>query len=114
MCYDTLIGERGTRLSGGRAGIASAILKDSPILILDEHLSELERIGGRSFKSAGEPDGRPDHICDCSSLGTIRRADKILVLEDGQIRESDSCGVALRAAAPMPGFTICSSRTTRC
>jgi len=90
--YDTLIGERGTRLSGGqrqRIAIARAILKDSPILILDEATSELDAESELFVQKAlvNLMVGRTTFVI-AHRLSTIRRADKILVLEDGQIRES--------------------------
>ena len=90
--YDTLIGERGTRLSGGqrqRIAIARAILKDSPILILDEATSELDAESEMYVQKAlaNLMVGRTTFVI-AHRLPTIRRADKILVLEDGQIRES--------------------------
>jgi ATP-binding cassette, subfamily B, bacterial MsbA len=90
--YDTLIGERGTRLSGGqrqRIAIARAILKDSPILILDEATSELDAESELFVQKAlaNLMIGRTTFVI-AHRLATIRRADKILVLEDGQIRES--------------------------
>jgi subfamily B ATP-binding cassette protein MsbA len=90
--YDTLIGERGTRLSGGqrqRIAIARAILKDSPILILDEATSELDAESEMFVQKAlaNLMIGRTTFVI-AHRLSTIRRADKILVLEDGQIRES--------------------------
>jgi len=90
--YDTLIGERGTRLSGGqrqRIAIARAILKDSPILILDEATSELDSESEMYVQKAlaNLMVGRTTFVI-AHRLGTIRKADKILVLEDGQIRES--------------------------
>jgi len=90
--YDTLIGERGTRLSGGqrqRIAIARAILKDSPILILDEATSELDAQSEMYVQKAlaNLMVGRTTFVI-AHRLLTIRRADKILVLEDGQIRES--------------------------
>jgi subfamily B ATP-binding cassette protein MsbA len=90
--YNTLLGERGTRLSGGqrqRIAIARAILKDSPILILDEATSELDA-ESESFVQKALSNlmvGRTTFVI-AHRLATIRRADKILVLEDGQIRES--------------------------
>jgi len=90
--YDTVIGERGTRLSGGqrqRIAIARAILKDSPILILDEATSELDAESEMFVQKAlaNLMVGRTTFVI-AHRLSTIRRADKILVLEDGQIRES--------------------------
>jgi subfamily B ATP-binding cassette protein MsbA len=92
--YDTLIGERGTRLSGGqrqRIAIARAILKDSPILILDEATSELDTESEMFVQKAlaNLMVGRTTFVI-AHRLATIRRADRILVLEDGEIRESGS------------------------
>ncbi len=90
--YDTLIGERGTRLSGGqrqRIAISRAILKDSPILILDEATSELDTESELFVQRAlsNLMVGRTTFVI-AHRLGTIRKADKILVVEDGQIREN--------------------------
>ena len=90
--YDTVIGERGTRLSGGqrqRIAIARAILKDSPILILDEATSELDAESEMYVQKAlaNLMVGRTTFVI-AHRLATVRRADKILVLEEGQIRES--------------------------
>src|SRR5260370_829506 len=87
--YDTVIGERGTRLSGGqrqRIAIARAILKDSPILILDEATSELDAESEMFVQKARAHlmVGRTTFVI-AHRLATIRRATKILVLEDGQI-----------------------------
>jgi subfamily B ATP-binding cassette protein MsbA len=89
--YDTVIGERGQRLSGGqrqRIAIARAILKDSPILILDEATSELDSESERFVQAAlaNLMVGRTAFVI-AHRLTTIRRADRILVLEGGQIRE---------------------------
>ncbi|MGB9432907.1 MAG: ATP-binding cassette domain-containing protein, partial [Candidatus Acidiferrum sp.] len=89
--YDTLIGERGTRLSGGqrqRIAIARAILKNSPILILDEATSELDSESEQYVQKAlgNLMVGRTAFVI-AHRLGTVRKADKILVLEDGCIRE---------------------------
>ena len=92
--YDTVIGERGTRLSGGqrqRIAIARAILKDAPILILDEATSELDAESEMFVQKAlaNLMVGRTTFVI-AHRLATIRRADKILVLEEGQIREMGS------------------------
>src|SRR5262250_36583 len=89
--YNTVIGERGQRISGGqrqRIAIARAILKNSPILILDEATSELDSESEQYVQRALSNllVGRTAFVI-AHRLGTIRKADKILVLEDGSIRE---------------------------
>jgi len=89
--YDTVIGERGVRLSGGqcqRLAIARALLKDPPILILDEATSELDTESELLVQRAlaNLMHGRTTFVI-AHRLSTIRRADKIVVLEDGTIRE---------------------------
>ncbi|HEV8148071.1 MAG TPA: ATP-binding cassette domain-containing protein, partial [Bryobacteraceae bacterium] len=89
--YDTMIGERGQKLSGGqrqRLAIARALLKNAPILILDEATSHLdtesEMLVQRALQNLME---HRTVIVIAHRLSTIRRADKIAVLDRGRITE---------------------------
>ncbi|MEY4166463.1 MAG: Lipid export ATP-binding/permease protein MsbA [Acidobacteriota bacterium] len=89
--YDTVIGERGLILSGGqrqRLAIARAILKDAPILILDEATSALDTESERLVQTAlnNLMSGRTT-IVIAHRLSTVRRADRIVVMEAGRIAE---------------------------
>jgi subfamily B ATP-binding cassette protein MsbA len=87
--YDTIIGERGVKLSGGerqRLAIARALLKDAPILVLDEATSSLDTQSERLLQRAlaNLMQGRTT-IVIAHRLTTIHRADKIVVLDHGRV-----------------------------
>ena len=89
--YDTVIGERGVRLSGGerqRIAIARALLKNAPILILDEATSALDSESEALVQSALHNliKGRTVFVI-AHRLSTVRRADRIVVIENGAIAE---------------------------
>jgi ATP-binding cassette subfamily B protein len=90
--YDTPVGERGVTLSGGqrqRIAIARAIIRDTPILILDEPSSGLDAAAEHEvFEALGRLMEGKTCIIVAHRLATIRRADAIFVVQDGAIVES--------------------------
>jgi ATP-binding cassette, subfamily B, bacterial MsbA len=89
--YDTVIGERGVRLSGGerqRLAIARALMKNAPVLILDEATSALDSESESLVQSAlhNLMSGRTVFVI-AHRLSTVRRADRIVVIDNGTISE---------------------------
>lgn len=100
--YDTVIGERGVRLSGGerqRIAIARAILKDSPILILDEATSSLDTESEFMVQKALENlmKNRTTFVI-AHRLSTIQHADRIAVVDEGKIKEIGKHDELLRSS----------------
>ncbi len=89
--YDTVAGERGVQMSGGqrqRIAIARALLKDSPVLVLDEAVSSLDTRNEQELNLAlhAVRQGRATLVI-AHRLSTIRSADRIVVLEEGRVVE---------------------------
>ncbi|MFD8613398.1 ABC transporter ATP-binding protein [Streptomyces sp. NPDC059631] len=89
--WDTRVGEGGARLSGGqrqRVSIARALLKDAPVLVLDEATAALDQESEALFAEAVRTlADRKTFLVIAHRLGTVVHADQILVLEDGRITE---------------------------
>jgi ABC-type multidrug transport system fused ATPase/permease subunit len=114
--YDTMVGERGIRLSGGqkqRISIARAILKDAPILVLDEATSSVDTasetliqealsrlatapLGSVAPEDSNLPARRRTTIVVAHRLSTIKHADRIIVLEHGSIVEEGAHDVLMQ------------------
>jgi ATP-binding cassette subfamily B protein len=90
--YDTVVGERGYRFSGGekqRIAIARTILRNPPVLLLDEATSALDTVTERAVQAELDAlaEGRTT-IAIAHRLSTIRHADRIVVLDHGRVAES--------------------------
>jgi len=106
--YDAIIGERGIKLSGGqrqRLSIARAILKDAPILILDEATSAVDTETERAIQeNLNQLTTGRTAIIIAHRLSTIRHADRIVVLRDGHIAESGTHDELIRLGGAYAGL----------
>ena len=101
--YDSLVGERGVTLSGGqrqRLALARALLKDPPVLVLDDSLSAVDTGTERAILAAlRRRQGRHTTLVIAHRLSSVRDADRILVLDEGQlVQDGDH-----RTLAALPG-----------
>ncbi|HVI69780.1 MAG TPA: ABC transporter ATP-binding protein [Magnetospirillaceae bacterium] len=106
--YDTMVGERGVKLSGGqrqRIAIARAILKDAPILVLDEATSALDSESEKLIQDALKKlmKGRTTLVI-AHRLSTIQTMNRIVVLENGVIREQGSHAELLKTGGVYAGL----------
>src|SRR5439155_26417974 len=94
--YDTVVGERGTKISGGerqRLAIARALLRNPPILLLDEATSALDTESERMVQAALERLMRNrTALVIAHRLSTVQHADRIIVLERGRIAAAGTHG----------------------
>ena len=90
--YDAYLGERGVMLSGGqkqRIAIARAILRDAPVLLLDEATSALDAESERAVQRAVDELSKDrTTLIVAHRLATVKKADRIIVMEDGKIVSS--------------------------
>ncbi|MEV0616400.1 ABC transporter ATP-binding protein [Nonomuraea sp. NPDC050404] len=97
--YDTVLGERGLKLSGGerqRIAIARALLKDAPILVLDEATSSVDAANEAAIQHALDTlSGGRTTLMIAHRLSTVQSADRVIVMADGGIAEAGSPGELL-------------------
>jgi len=102
--YDTLVGERGVTLSGGqrqRLQLARALLKDPPLLLLDDALSAVDsQTEGAILDALERRRGRRTTIVIAHRLSTLARADRVLVLERGRVAQIGTHDTLVRVDGP--------------
>jgi subfamily B ATP-binding cassette protein MsbA len=113
--YDTIIGERGVAISGGqrqRLAVARALLKNAPLLVLDEATNALDAESERSVQDAIQRlmAGRTT-LCIAHRLSTVQRADLIVVLSEGRVAEAGTHAELIRRGGLYRTFASEGSRS---
>jgi ATP-binding cassette, subfamily B, bacterial PglK len=107
--YETVIGERGVRLSGGqrqRLGIARALYHDPQVLVLDEATSDIDNVTEAHITDAIQSlAGTKTIVVVAHRLATIRRCDRIVLIEDGRIVASGTYDELLLTSVGFRGLT---------
>lgn len=102
--YDTLLGEKGVNLSGGqrqRLALARALLKDSPILVLDDAMSAVDtKTESQILRALSARKGRKTTILIAHRLSTVMHADRILILEHGRVVQDGAHEDLIRQEGP--------------
>lgn len=115
--YDTVLGERGATLSGGQRqliAIARAVIRDAPILLMDEPSSGLDAASEQLvFQALGRLMEGKTCLVIAHRLATVRRADRIFIMKDGAVAESGTHANCLRAAGFIQTSTGYSSARAR-
>jgi ATP-binding cassette subfamily B protein len=106
--YDTVVGERGQRLSGGqrqRIALARAILRDAPVLVLDEATAAVDNeTEAAILRSLDRISRGCTTLVIAHRLSTVRHADRIVVMEQGQVVESGTHDTLLKQNGAYAGL----------
>ncbi|MGW0068688.1 ABC transporter ATP-binding protein [Streptosporangium sandarakinum] len=115
--YDTVVGERGLKLSGGerqRIAIARALLKDAPILVLDEATSAVDAANGAAIQHALDTlSGGRTTLMIAHRLSTVQGADRVVVMADGRIQEAGPPGELLAGQGAYARLVAAQNGATR-
>lgn len=113
--YQTMVNEKGNNLSGGekqRISIARAILKDAPIIILDEATASIDPENEHLIQSAIDELSKGKTVITIAhKIGTIKNANQIIVLKDGKIIQKGNHDSLVQASGTYQDFITIKSQT---